>query len=109
MLADLICFNYSVYGRDYLSQWKWFPLTYIYDNEFHSVLAQMGQKMVSKEYVQEIIPMFGYNNLDDFVSKFKTVEDEHSEIAQQYRYSGAFNSARLLGDFIKSDQLATVR
>ena len=109
VLADLICFNYSVYGRDYLSQWKWFPLTYIYDNEFHSVLAQMGQKMVSKEYVQEIIPMFGYNNLDDFVSKFKTVEDEHSEIAQQYRYSGAFNSARLLGDFIKSDQLATVR
>lgn len=109
VLADLICFNYSIYGKDYLNNWPWFPVTYIYDNEYNSSLGLFAKRMISKEYLQEILPLFGYEKIDDFISKFTTIEQSSEGAYKDYRYSGAFESAQLLGNFIKAEQLSSLR
>ena len=109
VLADLICYNYSVYGKDYVSKWRWFPVTYIYDNEYNSSIGTIAKKLVSREYLQEILPLFGYDKTDDFIAKFRTVEETERGTSKEYRYSGAFGAANLLGDYIKSEQIASLR
>ena len=109
VLADLICFNYSVYGKDYIPDWPWFPVTYIYDNEYNSSLATFTKKMISREYMQEVLPLFGYDEINDFITKFKSIEETSRNEYRDYRYSGSFRAAHLLRDFIKSEQIASLR
>ena len=108
VLADLICFNYSIYGKDYISGWPWFPVTYIYDNRYSSLLGTIAKKLVSREYLQTILPLFGYDKVDDFIKKFKSVEEDKSKY-RDYRHHASFESAHLLGDFIKAEQIASLR
>ena len=109
VLADLICFNYSVYGKDYISDWAWFPVTYIYDNEYNSSLAAIAKKMISREYLQDVLPLFGYDDMNDFIAKFKSVEQTSRNEYKDYRYHGSFSTAHLLRDFIKAEQIASLR
>ena len=109
VLADLICFNYSVYGKDYIADWPWFPVTYIYDNEYNSSLAAFTKKMISREYMQEVLPLFGYDEINDFITKFKSVEETSKNEYRNYRYPESFRTAHLLRDFIKAEQIASLR
>lgn len=109
VLADLICFNYSVYGKSSVSQREWFPLTYIYDNEYNSSLAVFSKKMISQEYLQEVLPLFGYDEINDFIIKFKSVEETSKNRYKDCRYAASFKVAHLLRDFIKAEQLASLR
>ncbi len=108
ILADLICFNYSIYGKYFLSGWRWFPITYIYDNEYNSSLTLIGKKLISREFVQEILPLFGFENIDEFIEKVKSVESAPRGTYQEYRYPESFVSAHMLGDFIKSGEIASL-
>ncbi len=107
ILADLICYNYGVYGKYFNDKWKWFPITYIYDNEFKSVLMEYGAKLKSKEWVNEINKIFSYDTVDTFIEKFREIE-KHPEEIKEYRYSSSFTSAMVLGNFIKSDEIGTM-
>lgn len=109
VLADLICFNYSVYGKDYISGRPWFPVTYIYDNEYNSALGGIAKRMMSREFLQEVILLFGYDKVDAFIDKMKSTEESLKAKYRDYRYSGAFESAPLLGYYIKAEEMATVR
>lgn len=109
VLADLICFNYSVYGKDYISDWPWFPVAYIYDNEYNSSLAVFAKKMISLEYLKDVLPLFGYDDMNDFIKKFKSVERISKNEYRDYRYHGSFKAAHLLSDFIKAEQIASLR
>lgn len=106
VFADLLCFNYSVYGKNYSSDWAWFPITYCYDNEFNSSIAQMAKKLISKEYLKRVLPVFGYQEPSEFAAKIKKVQE--SGDFRDYRYSGAFNPAYILGYFIKAETIATL-
>lgn len=72
--ADLICFNYSVYGKDYIYDRAWFPVIYIYENRYDSSIGEIAKKMVSREFLREIILLFGYDNADDFIEKIRSKE-----------------------------------
>lgn len=109
VFADLICFNYSVYGRYYENSWYWFPITYIYDNKDSSIISGLAKKLISRENTNEILPLFGHESIDSFVAKFKAVEQMAPNVLRDYRYSGAFESAAALGYYIKSDSIATLR
>lgn len=109
VLADLICFNYSVYGKDYIDDWYWFPLIYIYDNEFNSILRTFGRKMMSKDYIQEVLPIFGFDTVEDFAIKIKEIEENKDGVYRNYRHDRVFESAHLLSDFIKYDDLASYK
>ena len=110
ILADLICYNYSIYAKDNLLDWPWFPLTYIYDNRYNSALATVAKRMISKEYVDSIIPLFGYEQRDEFISKFREVNEERKQgMYKDYRFSESWETASLLDQFISVDQIASIR
>ena len=109
ILADLICYNYSVYGIEYCDPWPWFPITYVYDNEYNSALGSLSKKMVSNEYTQELLPLFGYESIDDLKSKMKSIEEEPQRQYREIRYSEAFESAPLLSNYIKASDVGSRR
>lgn len=108
-MADFICFEYSVYGKDRTSDWPWFPITYIYDNEYTSFLARFAKRMISREYLQEIFPLFGYDEINDFITKFKSIEEMTRNQYRDNRYPGSFKTEHLLCDFVKAEQIASLR
>ena len=108
--ADLLCFNYAVYGKYYVSDYKWFPLTYIYENTYNNSISRLAFLIVSKEKVQKILPMFNHDTVESFVNQFKEIEKNiRTKSYFDYRYSSSFESAPLLGSFINSEDIATVR
>lgn len=112
VLADLICFNYSIYGKDYIDTgWCWFPITYIYDNKYTSILDKIGRKMISREFTQELLPLFGYDTIEKFVAKVNSVEETETlnQAGHKYRYPDVFESAPTLGCFIKAEKIAILR
>ena len=109
ILADLICYNYSVYGIEYCDNWPWFPITYVYDDEYKSALGTFSRKMVSNEYAQELLPLFGYKSIDDLKSKMKSIEEEPQRQRRDIRYSEAFESAPLLSNYIKASDVGSRR
>lgn len=108
VLADLICYNYSIYGKDYNCDWKWFPITYVYDNEHNSSLGGIGKRLISKEFVQEVLPLFGFDSVERFVEKMHLVENNQKELKNNCGYSGCFESPFILGDFVKAETVATL-
>lgn len=109
VLADLICFNYLIYGKDCIDRNAWFPITYIYDNKYISALSAIGNKMISREYSQEILPLFGFNSVEAFKIKMKEIEESPKHTYKDYKYDRTFESAPILGDYIKADDVATLR
>ena len=110
IFADLICFNYAVYGNEYLSDFKWFPVTYIYQNQYNSCILSLGKKLISREQISKILPLFNFSDLDSFIQHFTEKEQEILKgLHRDYRYSSAYESAPLLGYSIKSEELGKVR
>lgn len=109
VLADLICYNYSIYSKDYRG-WKWFPLTYIYDNHYSSCIRELSQKLISCEFVLEVLPLFGWTSIDDFKGKILAVEEERKKgMFKKYRFNESFEDAAIIGDYIKPDKIGTHR
>ena len=82
----------------------------VYENEYNNSISCLAKLLVSKEKVQKVLPMFNHDTVESFVSRFKEIEENISDrIYRDYRYSSCFESAPLMGSFIKSDEIATVR
>lgn len=108
VFADLICFNYSIYGKDYIDL-PWFPITYIYDNSSNSILSEFAKKMKSKEHVQKILPLFGFDTVEAFANKIKEIEEVPLSSNIKCEYPKALDYAKKLRDFFKIDELASLR
>lgn len=111
VFADLICHNYSVLNQiESGLRWRWFPLTYVYDDIHGSVILSMAKKMMSKEKCEDYMRIFGFDKIDDFINAFsETTEKLKNHIIEHYRYNEAFESAPLLCDFISSDKIASLK
>ena len=107
VFADLLCFNYSIYGKYYMDTWRWFPVTYCYDSEYDSVLAQFAKKLISKRYFNAVLPVFCFDTVDEFVENMKKLNSEGQRM-REYRYSGAFEPANIIGYFIQPDVIGTL-
>ena len=107
--ADLLCYNYSLYGKDYIPNWAWFPCLYIYESKYDRMFGDFASKMISQERTKEILPLFGYESIEEFTKKFAEVEADNSNQYKNTRYSSCFESAPLLEYYIKSDRIATLK
>lgn len=108
--ADLLCYNYSIYGNGFIGNWQWFPITYIYVNEYTNYIARLSRALISKEKVNKVIQMFNYDTKEEFIKKVADVEEAISEGKyRDYRYNMAFESAPILGTTIKAEEIASVR
>ncbi len=111
VFADLICFNFSVFGNVMSNEWYWFPITYVYDNQYTSVLGSFGKHLISKEFFVTVLPLFGFEKAEDFIIHYKEIEDSLKNgrtTLREYRFHGCYNPAPLLCDTVKSDQIATL-
>lgn len=107
VFADLLCFNYSIYGKNYLDNWRWFPVTYCYDSEYDSVVAQFAKRLISKAFLEAILPIFCFDSADAFIENMKSINMEGQKL-REYRYSNAFESANTIGYFIQPDVIGTL-
>ena len=110
VFADLICFNHSIYSNNSLLSWPWFPLTYIFDNEYASEIGVFTRKFISREYVEEILPLFGYDTVESFIEKMKQVKENIKQrLYQNIRYSAVWHSPALLDGFVEIEKIASIR
>lgn len=108
VLADLICFNYSIFSPRKELVIHWFPIVYNYGIEYpHDVLRHWATRLQSIENVEEAITLFNCNSIVELKKCFTDLEN--SNVRYQYRsyykHYGAFYAAPLLCDFIKSEQI----
>ena len=107
VFADLLCFNYSVYGKYYLDDWRWFPVTYCYDSDYDSVLGRFAKKLISKRFLNDVLPVFCFDSADEFVENMKKLNSDGKQL-REYRYSGSFEAANIIGYFIQPDVIGTL-
>jgi len=108
--ADILCYNYSVYGNGYLDDWKWFPITYVYANEDNNYITKLGRQLLSREKLDKILQIFNYDHAQSFIDKCIEIEKSiQNGFYRDYRYSSAFESAPLISFSIKASQIGTVR
>lgn len=108
VLADLLCYNYSILGARYVSDWKWFPILYVYGGGYNytSAIQPVANRMQSREFLSKFIAFFGYSSIEEFVKKYKEAEDNNN--VMEYRFSSCFDPAPALISMIKSDKLGIV-
>lgn len=108
VFADLICFNYSVYGNsnNLDNDWHWFPITYIFDNLNTGLISTIAKKLASKEFLDSVLPIFSYESADEFISKFKEIQNSDFKRSREYRYHGCFEPAPLISYYIKPEDIA---
>lgn len=104
--ADVLIFNYVVYGKNSNNGDRWFPLCYVYDGEYDTLFQKTASTLISREIAERWMKIFGYSSLEEFKQKIVKVNELiQNQVRVRCGYNAAFTEAQLLGDFIKPDDL----
>lgn len=110
VFADLLCFNYAVFGKDYHHNWYWFPITYVYGGHENAMMRTFASKLQSLEYLSKASLIFGYNEVEALKTKIAEIEEKNKTGGlREYRYVSAFENAPILCYYIKSKDLGTLK
>ena len=108
--ADVLLCNYAFFGASYNYDWPWFPVSYIYDGEYDTILQDIASQMKSKEIAQRWSKVFGFDDFEQFQAKMRSVlEKMNSQREQRLRYNMSFSHVQLLSDFIKPDEIGIIK
>lgn len=106
VFADVLCFNVALF---YNNRCRWFPYLYIYDNdEWNSRFVRFTKGLKSKERLVIASAIFGFENSNDFVKKFKDMSEDPNfmEYLERFNYNRPYtNPAQSLFKFIKNNEL----
>ena len=108
VLADIFCHNASMFVENYTKEWFWFPITYIYDRAEYgnSLFRQFAIRLKSKEHLYETVKIMGFPDTDAFKKKYIEVETKIKEGSfREYRYNSAFETAPVMCQYVKSEEL----
>lgn len=108
VFADIFCHNASMFIENYTRKWFWFPITYIYDKAEYgsSLFRQFAMRLKSKEHLQEAVKIMGFSDTDAFKKKYIEIESKIKEgKIGEYRYNSAFESAPVICQYVKSEEL----
>lgn len=108
VFADIFCYNAAIFVENYTSEWFWFPITYVYGKTEYgnSLFRQFAVRLKSKEHLQELAKVMGYSDVEEFRKKYSEIETEiKNGNFREYRYSGAFENAPVICQFIKTEEL----
>ena len=101
-------YNAAIMTPNYDDSWYWFPQTYVYASRDNSMMRAFSVKLKSKEHLSIAANIFGYASTDEFIAKFKEVESAfHAGRLRDYRYNSAFESASVICEFVKTEELGT--
>lgn len=101
--ADDLLYNIVVFAKDCGCYRHWFPISYVYDDT-SKIINDMGRRLASKEHLEIIKSIFGYDDLQSFIDAITTTV-KSLENRERYRYSAAWRYAPLITDFIKLDEI----
>ena len=110
VFADIFCYNASAFIENYVDDWLWFPITYVYNQREYenNLFRQFSVRLQSKEQMERIIGIFGYKSKEEFIKKYSEMEDQMKKgVVQEYRYSNCFESAPLICKIISSQEIGT--
>jgi len=103
--ADELCYNYTMINDLNF----WFPITYIYDGGDEALIRHFSKRLISKTWAEKVSDMFGFNNLNDFNNAVdQLIEKCKNDYSYRTGYSGAFNQAPLITDYINIDEIGTM-
>lgn len=108
VFADIFCHNASMFVENYTKEWFWFPITYIYDRAEYgnSLFRQFAIRLKSKEHLYETVKIMGFPDTDAFKKKYIEVETKIKEGSfREYRYNSAFETAPVMCQYVKSEEL----
>ena len=109
VFADILCFNASII-IDSSEYFYWFPVCYVYDSEEHKSTHIFANKLKSADNLEDAANLFGFDDKESFIERIKELETpEMGKKIRQYGFSGRFDGAPYIGQFIKSSELGTKR
>ena len=85
-------------------------LTYVYGKlEYgNSPFNQFVVRLKSKEHLQEVAKIMGFSNTEEFKKKYIEIETEMQKgNFREYRYNSAFETAPVICQYIKSEELGS--
>lgn len=106
--ADIFCYNAAVFVENYTNKWFWFPITYIYGKAEYgnSPFRQFTVRLKSKEHLRELAKIMGFSDIEAFKKKYVEIETKLKEGSfREYRYHSAFETAPVICQYIKSEEL----
>lgn len=107
---DVLLCNYALFGANYGDDWPWFPITYIYDVEYNTILKNIAGQMKSKEVARRWSKVFGFDDVNKFCDNMRNVlEKMTTERNMRPRYNRTFSYAQLITDFITPDEIGTLK
>lgn len=113
VLADVLCFNYFLYGAQSNLDMYWFPVTYVYGGSpyaWNKSLRFFSEKLKTKEFLKDAVMLFNYDSEGAFILQFKEIETKYNQgELREFRYRGAYYSAPVLCQYVKSDELGKYR
>ena len=108
VFADIFCHNASIFVENYTNEWFWFPITYIYDRAEYgnSFFRQFAIRLKSKEHLREVAKIMGFSDTEVFKKKYIEIEKKMKEgNFKEYRYNNAFETAPVICQYVKSEEL----
>ena len=105
IIGDLLCANYVIFCKSPLKDLQWFPLSYCYSD---GTFGRIFSRLYTKEYLDKIKGVFGYEDTGEFVLKIKEIAEKiKSDYPEKYRkrYPAAFNGFSLIYDSINIDEI----
>ncbi|WP_273327849.1 SEFIR domain-containing protein [Vallitalea guaymasensis] len=110
VFADLLCYNYAVFGKEYKDYGFWFPITYPYCGYDKSMIRTFAIRLKSLEHLSKLSQIFGYNEIRSLTTRISEIEERiKTGVSERYRYNTAFDSAPMICDYIKSVDLGTLK
>ena len=112
ILADLILYNYTLFGKNFGLRLHWYPHTYIYGNSFYGkeVLLYFAKKLQTSEFLENAFILFNFEQLLEFKNKYREVENniKSGQISRIINTEN-FIMANLLCDFTNYEDLGKYR
>lgn len=96
-IADLLCYYISQ-----LNNLEWFPVTYIYHDEYNASFPILS-KLVSKKHFEKVKGLFGVRTADELKQAFAVFQNK-----SERGYSSARGYIPQANRFIKLDQVASL-
>ena len=107
VLGDLFLHSASFLVSNYEESWAWFPVTYIYQgDEYGSFFASYSKRLISREHLENMMYILGYESIDKLKEQYKKVEEMFEKTGmREYRYNNCFEVSKNFWNYVKTDEL----
>lgn len=94
--ADLLCYYVGL-----ISNVKWFPITYIYQEDLSKNFSLLS-KLISKRHIEKVMKVFGTKDVNSLKAELLKIDEK-----RERGYFNAFGQIPNIGQFVKIEEIGT--